>query len=421
MRFWCLVTGFLMPFCGLCATVECHDTQTTVFDPSFATLRVMAGYDDQSVPVMTLDSEEHITVSFDEFSDSRSYLRYSLVHCNRFWCPDGLVDSEFLAGFNEGEVEEYSFSKGTLCHYIHYTVTLPNNRIQFTASGNYLLKVYDESDPDVILLQARFCVSEANFKTTAVVSAHTDIDHYETHQQLEIAVDAPATGNVDFYRDITVAVDQNRRLDNNVYLSAPLRVTGNRAIYSHNKSLIFEAGNEFRRFETVNTTYPGMGVDYIDRSPHGYRFILEPSLPKAASQYRYDSTQFGRYRIRETSAVDSDVEADYSDVSFCLKMPPLYGGDIYLSGDLTLNRFDDSSRMVYDNDSNGYTISLPLKQGHYNYQYIYVPTGCEKGTMSYIDGNKFQTVNEYNIRVYRSIPGERYDRLVSVSRVYSDY
>ena len=43
-----------------------------------------------------------------------------------------------------------------------------------------------------------------------------------------------------------------------------LRMSGTTAIFAHNPALIFEAGNEYRRFETVTDHYPGMGVERID-------------------------------------------------------------------------------------------------------------------------------------------------------------
>ncbi|MEG1999419.1 MAG: hypothetical protein RR015_05330 [Bacteroidales bacterium] len=57
-----------------------------------------------------------------------------------------------------------------------------------------------------------------------------------------------------------------------------------------------------------------------------------------------------------------------------------------------------------------------LKQGSYNYQYLFVPKGETKGKSSVIEGNKYQTSNEYRVNVYHRRPGERYDRLIGISR-----
>ena len=61
-----------------------------------------------------------------------------------------------------------------------------------------------------------------------------------------------------------------------------------------------------------------------------------------------------------------------------------------------------------------------LKQGAYNYQYLIVPPGAKRGYTSAIEGDKYQTVNEYNVRVYHRRRGERYDRLIGSATTSSD-
>ena len=43
---------------------------------------------------------------------------------------------------------------------------------------------------------------------------------------------------------------------------------------------------------------------------------------------------------------------------------------------------------------------------------MYVPTGQRIGDPSLVDGNYYQTENEYTILVYYTQRGSRYDRLV---------
>ena len=135
------------------------------------------------------DPLSRLTVSFDELSDERRFMRYELIHCDALWQPEGLVASEFLDGFNEGEVEDYEFSRATLVHYVHYSITIPNREIRITETGNYLLRVYDESNPDETLLQARFGVSDFSAGVYAGVTSLTDIDTNRNHQQLGLTVD----------------------------------------------------------------------------------------------------------------------------------------------------------------------------------------------------------------------------------------
>jgi hypothetical protein len=60
-----------------------------------------------------------------------------------------------------------------------------------------------------------------------------------------------------------------------------------------------------------------------------------------------------------------------------------------------------------------------LKQGDYNYQYLWVPEGSATGQTAKIEGNKYQTVNEYLVRVYNRQSGERYDRFIGYGIAFS--
>ena len=71
--------------------------------------------------------------------------------------------------------------------------------------------------------------------------------------------------------------------------------------------------------------------------------------------------------------------------------------------------------MKYNRETGRYETAMLLKQGAYNYQYLAVPPGARRGYTSYIEGDKYQTVNRYTVRVYVREPHARYDRLVGVA------
>lgn len=400
---------------------EVTDTSQGILDPAFRSLKVEMEDAPFAPPVITLgDPMSRLTVSFDELSEERRFMRYELIHCDARWQPEGLVASEFLDGFNEGIVEDYAYSRATLVHYVHYTITIPNSEVRITETGNYLLRVYDETDPDVTLLQARFGVSDFSAGVYAGVSSLTDIDANRSHQQVEFTVDlAHVRGVDDPFNDLTIVVSQNGRTDNEVILTAPQRVMGDRVIYEHLRPLIFDAGNEYRRFETVSTTYPGMGVETMTFASPIYNAWLYVDTPRSRVPYSYDSTQHGRFFVRESSSSRSDTEADYVLTHFALEMPELPDGDIFIEGDLTQRRFDPLSRMVYNRSTGRYEQSLLLKQGAYNYRYLAVPSGSLRGDTSPVEGDFHQTTNEYTIKVYNRPRGSRFDRLIGVGSLMS--
>ena len=204
-------------------------------------------------------------------------------------------------------------------------------------------------------------------------------------------------------------------------ITHPSRVKGSSAIYEHIPELIFKGGNEYRRMETVQLTYPGMGVEEIEFHEPYYHHILAVAEPRHAKPYYFDSTQHGRFFIREYNSQESDTEADYSVVHFTLKMLPLLEADVYIDGDLTYRHFDDSSKMKYDEEAGVYHKAMLLKQGAYNYQYVALPHS-KKGAAARtadVEGDFYQTVNEYQAAIYYRAPGERYDRLLGFTLLYS--
>ena len=394
------------------------DTMTGVFDERIKSLQVRLDGNDFAAPVVVLGSSDRIRIDFDHLAEDREYFRYSLQHCDARWQPSGLVDSEFLDGFNEGSIEDYGYSQATVEHYVHYSLTIPNEEVSPTISGNYLLRIYRENEPDEPLLQCRFMVSEQTVPVSAFLTSRTDVDYNKAHQQLEICVDTERAGVEDIYNDLRVVVQQNGRLDSERALLRPLRTSGRKAYFEHTPELIFEGGNEYRRFETVSEYYPGIGVESIDfQNPyrHFYLFVDEP---RADKPYLYDQTQHGRYFIRRQGAAESDYEADYGVVHFELDMPQLSDGSmIFIDGDFVHRRFDPESEMRFNPVTQRYERAMLLKQGAYNYQYLLVPPGAMRGYTAPIEGDSYQTDNEYLIKIYHRRRGDRYDRLIGVHQI----
>lgn len=420
MRHINLIISIIAILCQIQANAQTlTDTHTRIFDKSFKSLRASVVGNDYATPVIKFGSTDKIKIEFDQLSPEMQYLRYSVVHCDANWQPSQLVDSECTDGFNEANVENYSFSSATFAHYVHYDITIPNDDMNFLVSGNYLLKVYPEEDSETTYLQVRFSLSEDCIDIIPEITSRTDIDYNKANQQLSIEVDTREYYVDNMYEDLKISIIQNSRTDNMVSVNHPMRVAGRKAFFEHNRDLIFPAGNEFRRFEMTTTNYAGMGIEgYAYHDPY-YHVILKTDEPRAFGSYIYDRTQYGRFTIRYSDAYDSDTEADYMIVHFQLRMPELNGGKMYVDGEFTQHNFESANLMHYNHNTQCYELDLMLKQGAYNYQYLWVPDGTSVGKTSTVEGDFYQTVNEYQIMVYNRKRGERYDRLIGTSIIYS--
>lgn len=397
------------------------DTRVIIFDNNVRSLKVCLANNMYIPPILMMNGNDYLVVNFDYLDYNPHYLRYSVTHCNADWQPSQLVESEYVSGFNYADIDDFEPSVATYVHYYNYQFTLPNPDMEFLVSGNYLLSVYEQDDPDEILFQTRFSVCEGKVGVYPEVTSRTDIEYNNRFQQVAFDVRYKANQIKDPYSEFICVVTQNSRDDNAVTVTRPMMVGVDHATYEHNRDLIFPAGNEFRRFETVNAHSINMGVQSIRYYEPMYHATLMVDEPRNDIQHLYDQTQFGRFTIRNAESFNENpLEADYMITHFCLDTGGrLNGGNVWLYGEF-LNGYPQSQAMMkYDAASGAYTADILLKQGAYNYMYLWVPDGTSVGQTSRIEGDHYETINEYLVKVYDRPMGERYDRLVGYGVTYS--
>lgn len=397
------------------------DTRTIIFDNNVRSLKVCLASNMYIPPILMMNSDDRLLINFDYLDYDVHYLRYSVTHCNADWQPSQLVESEYVSGFNYADIDDYAQSEATYVHYYNYQFVLPNPDMELLVSGNYLLTVYEQDNNDKILFQTRFSVCEGKVGVYPQVTSRTDIEYNNRFQQVTFDVRYKPNQIRDPYSEFTCIVSQNSRDDNAVTVSRPMMVGVDHVTYEHNRDLIFPAGNEFRRFETVNAHTINMGVQSIRYYEPMYHAILMVDEPRNEVQYLYDQTQFGRFTVRNAEAYgENALQADYMITHFTLETGgKLNGGNVWLYGEF-LNGYPASQAMMkYDASSGCYTADLLLKQGAYNYMYLWVPDGTTIGQTGRIEGDHYETVNEYLVKVYDRPMGERYDHLVGYGVAYS--
>jgi len=80
----------------------------------------------------------------------------------------------------------------------------------------------------------------------------------------------------------------------------------------------------------------------------------------------------------------------------------------------------DEYKLEYDEKTATYSKAIMIKQGFNNYMYI---TANKNGTVDgehAVDGNYYQTENDYNIFVYYRQNNERYDRVIGRGNANSE-
>lgn len=386
-----------------------------VYVPHIKTLQVTVNDNWMLPPVVFLNSDDFIHITFDELTHEYNRYIYHITHCNADWTPSGLLEIDYLNGFNNNPIDDYQASFNTTMLYTHYWIRIPNENVQLTASGNYTLTVYRDDNPGVPVFKACFSVIDPQVKVSATVSSNTDIDTNESHQQVSFNINYQGYNITSPQSELKIQVFQNQRVDNMVTVTNPTFLSPGLLQYVHNQQLIFDAGNEYRRFEITDIHYPTLGVDKIEYFDPYYHAILFPGQPR--KNYSYDIDQNGRYLIRNNLDQDNNTQSDYMFVHFTLQMPQLPGGNFFLQGEFTYDRFNTGNQLSYNEQDGAYEGVHLLKQGAYNYLYLFVPDGSTKGSTAQAAGNFYETENEYMILVYHRPFGGLYDKLIGMQMV----
>lgn len=366
--------------------------------------------------VMTLGGDDRVVFSFDEMS--HTYHRYlcRITHRNADWSRSDMLEIDYLEGFNDMPIEDWENSVNTTQLYTRYEFSLPNENVSLKLSGNYRIEILDDdSYDDTPVAVFDFSVVEPKVTVNASVSGNTDRSFNNGEQQLSFVVDYSGYSIADPASDIKPVIYQNRRSDNAVAGIKPTYMHGGALEYVHNDRLIFEAGNEYRRFELTDPNMPGMNVEEVVYNAPDYHALLYVDKPRN-SHYGHNDEN-GRYFVNTLEGRGSLLEADYIYVHFALDLPYRDGGSYYLMGDFTGESFSPLCRLDYDAEGGYYFTSQLLKTGVYNYMYVWLPDGDSKGVLALAEGTFYETENEYIIYIYHRAFGDRYDRLVGVRSI----
>lgn len=364
-------------------------------------------------PMFELGSNEFVTLKFDDLNPEINTYGYKIIHCNSKWQPDDMSESQYIDGFT-GSYIEYEQSINTFVPYTHYKLTFPNEEASPTISGNYIIFVYNTEEPEKAVLTARFMVVESHVALKCSITGKTDIDVEKTHQQVNITIDYPEYEINQPASELKLIVTQNNRLDNVVTVEAPSFYERHSINYKMNQNLIFDAGNEFRTFDISSKYVLDHNVKSFEYFEPFYHVTLFPSAIKAGGPYESWQTVSGRYIINyQDATTDPDLEADYAFVHFSLPVEnPFLDGKVYIMGELTGYKFNKASQMDYNYESGAYEKVLFLKQGGYNFLYAYLPNHHSTASMAPLEGDFWQTLNEYAVYVYYKPFGSLYERLI---------
>lgn len=375
-----------------------------IYSPIVKTLTTIVNDDWQNRPVMELGSDDVLTIGFDELShDAHRYICH-LTRCEADWTEaTDVFESDWLEGFNDYPLEDYQNSLNTTVNYTHYEFQIPNERCKIRMSGNYRLSIYDEDNGNEKVLDAEFYVVESLMNIGLSMTTNTDVDINKGHQQIGMTLEYKDVKVVRPDDEIYTIVMQNWNEQTARINPRPQYVYQQGMRWEHQRDLIFEAGNEYHKFEVLDVSHPTMGIDRIMWD--GERYQVYPFTTTIRRNYLTDESANGAFLIRNSDRSESAYTCDYVWVNYTLEVS--YCGDIYLQGQWTNNAERTAYQMQYDATAQCYRAQVMQKQGYYSYHYVE-----RDGRTAPTEGNFYQTRNKYQALVYYKGLGDRTWRLV---------
>lgn len=368
-----------------------------------------------SLPIIKLETNEQITFLFDEIGlESLDYV-YTIIHCNPNWSESDLLPIDYIEGFQELEIYEYSVSQNTLFNYINYKVEFPNEDINITKSGNYIIKVYERDTPESPVITRRFYVYEEKTKVKTAVEqiAIKRIDGLNQRLNIDIEcyteIENPA-------ETVSLHIIKNNGPAKDFSNIKPSFIQGNNLIFKSIDNLAFAGGNEYRHFDIKNFKFVSDQLLHVEKLTERHDVILKPDKDLSTEDYKFKHDINGKRTIKLENNDISNIMADYCYVYFQLSPNEvLQNGEYFINSNIYGWNFQQNSKLEFNSKKKVYQTKLLLKQGYYNYNYLFQSNdklfqGEEH--IYKVEKNSHYTENEYHILIYYKDYSSSYTRII---------
>lgn len=384
--------------------------------PNIKGLQVIMNDDFEALPILRLNSSDVLHISFDELSHNYRRYTWHVEPCNPDWTPvEGLFESDWLEGLNDQPIEDYDNSVNTTMLYTHYSFQFPNEQTRLRISGNYRLHIVDEeTEEDAIVVELR--VVDPITLVGLGVTTNTDLDLNDRYQQVSMTVKLNGLRVTRPDEQIQTLVLQNGREDNMKVNVKPNYVTTQSLQWEHNKRLIFDAGNEYHKFEVLDPRHISMGLASTAWDQETESWHAHPMPCEQRRSYIYDEDANGAFLLRNSDNYEAERTSEYVYVHYRLTPTrPYADANVIVSGRWAVEP-QENYIMTYNQADNAYSLSVLQKLGYYNYQFLLMDMDGTTHTLPE-EGSFFQTENQYEALVYYKGIGARAWQLVGYQKV----
>lgn len=362
-----------------------------------------------AIPVFLLG--DTFQLQFDDLHGSEDNYYYRITHCDYDWKQSQLSVNEYLGGFNDQRIQEYSNSFNALQIYSHYRIAFPNKLTQLRVSGNYIISILNEDKE--IVFSRKFIIYEDLVAVPLQIKRARNNKDVQFKHNLDFAIKSNAITFQNPLSNIKVLLMQNGRFDNAITNIKPMYTIGNDMIYKYDAETQFWAGNEFLYFENKDIRAATNSILHVDTNSGLYSCYLYTNNPRAEKEYTYWPDINGNFLVNKLNAENNEIETDYAWIYFSLSAPSFpTSKNIYITGMFNNYVLSDENKMDYNDKKGIYEKAIMIKQGFTNYSFTVTDNKGKIDHENAIDGNFWQTENNYHALIYYRENNQRYDRVI---------
>ena len=392
-----------------------------VYSPKIKSVQLFPYGNQLGYPIIKLGGSEQLELHFDDLAANVQNYSYTFQLCNADWSPADLSQFDFIKGFSQVRISNYRMSSYALTRYTHYQALLPDRNCEPSRPGNYILKVFINSDTSRLIITRRMLVVKENSAITAQVQQPYNGQYFKTHQKIQFKINVNESLDLpNPQQQIKVVILQNSRWDNCIKGIRPTFYSRKTLEYNTDNDAVFPAGKEWRWLDLRSLRLQSDRVANGKYSSAGTEIFVKPDVDRSAQRFNFYRDNNGRYYLQPTESINPLWQADYGTVHFSFVPPgnsPFPDKDVFLIGELNDYNLNEEARMKYNAEKGVYETSLFLKQGYYDYMYVTRDRDPQKAiSFEYTEGNLWETENEYMILVYYRPLAGRADELIGITR-----
>lgn len=398
-----------------------------VYSKNIKTLRLHPQDWETAYPILSLNSENSLLLSFDHIESAPEDYYYTIIHCTYDWQSSKLMYFEYSDGFEENRITDFDNSHNTFINYTHYKLPIPNRDINLKLSGNYIIVVYKKVNNKIseIAFTRRFIIFEQELALEGSVNQAVISDYRSKYQKVKFNIKTNNFSAATASNDLKTCVLQNYQWHTAKYNIPFSYIDANNITFDWEDKLNFNSSNEYRYFTFRKLEYETENIDRIEFKKPYYYISLMPDKIEMYTPYKSITDINGSYVISTSRFQNNDnpeIQAEYAIVKFTLQFnPEIKNAHIYIYGELSNYSLSEEFEMIYNKETQQYEQLMFLKQGYYNYRYVIVYENQNTADYSFFEGSHHQTENDYLILIYHRDPSSNYDRLVNYTKLNSHY